>query len=225
MRWKALSFSPCYRAEPRQERRRSGRKTIAFIVIALLFVDCWSRYVTDGVNVYADCSIFSRFCHLQMGFESSNGCIGIGAEPQLKAQASGRPASIAFDPFTNRTLAGYYPGEMWFKSRHLIWTGDEFGLAFYGFVVHSWIDQSLYRPPCSLSFDRTWFVAFPDWVLLLIPVVCVSQKTYRSRRAAWREAHMLCIECGYPLRVANSGCPECGTGMAMAKKAEVNNIP
>ena len=58
--------------------------------------------------------------------------------------------------------------------------------------------------------ERTFFLTFPHWSLLLAFAILPALRGWQLLRSAQRRSENLCPQCGYDLRATPQRCPECG---------------
>jgi len=80
-----------------------------------------------------------------------------------------------------------------------------------------WDDQGIMRglgfrraPIPSFSPDFTMGTQVPYWFIFLLTALIPGQRLGLSKYRNYRRRSGLCLSCGYDLRAAPDGCPECG---------------
>ena len=66
-----------------------------------------------------------------------------------------------------------------------------------------------------------WTLSLLLLALTIIAAVRAAYGTARSRLAAHRRTHGLCLHCGYDLRASTDHCPECGRSISAARYGAV----
>lgn len=62
----------------------------------------------------------------------------------------------------------------------------------------------------NLDPANSFYLKIPEWWIVMIPAVVLTQRMLKFRRHRARVRQRLCLNCGYDLQGSSNRCPECG---------------